>query len=69
MITYGVEHPDTYQKEIVEEFGCNTVAIYLTMKCLKNTQEKTMRYREQIEGTGGRERSGRHIRWRLEAIL
>ncbi len=44
------EHPDASQKEIAEELGCSTTAIYLAMKRLKITRKKkTTRYREQDE--------------------
>jgi len=50
LIAYVTEHPDAYQKKIVEEFGCSATAIYLAMKRLKITrQKKTTRYREQEE--------------------
>lgn len=40
---YVSEHPDAYQKEIAEEFGCSAVAIHLAMKRLKITRKKRQR--------------------------
>ena len=40
LIAYVTEHPDAYQKEIAEEFGCSATAIYLAMKRLKITRKK-----------------------------
>ena len=40
---YVAEHPDAYQKEIAEEFGCSPTAIYLAMKRLKITRKKRQR--------------------------
>ena len=47
---YVAEHPDAYQKEIAEEFGCSATAICLAMKRLKITRKKRQR------GTGNRTR-------------
>ena len=40
---YVSEHPDAYQREIAEEFGCSAVAIHLAMKRLKITRKKRQR--------------------------
>lgn len=37
---YVTEHPDAYQKEIAEIFGCSAAAICLAMKRLKITRKK-----------------------------
>ncbi len=50
LIAYLEEHPDAYQKEIAEEFGCSAVAIHLAMKRLKITRKKRQ------PGTGSRTR-------------
>ena len=43
LIAYVAEHPDAYQKEIAEEFGCSATAICLAMKRLKITRKKRQR--------------------------
>lgn len=45
---YVTEHPDSYQEEIAEEFGCSVAAICLAMKRLKSTRKKDNR----IPGAG-----------------
>ena len=50
LIAYVAEHPDAYQKEIAEEFGCSATAICLAMKRLKITRKKRQ------QGTGSRTR-------------
>lgn len=40
---YVAEHPDAYQKEIAEVFGCSATAIHLAMKRLKITRKKRLR--------------------------
>jgi transposase len=37
---YVEQHPDTYLKEIAEEFGCSDVAIYKALKRLKISRKK-----------------------------
>ena len=37
---YVAEHPDAYQKEMAEAFGCSAAAICLAMKRLKITRKK-----------------------------
>ena len=43
---YLGEHPDAYQSEIAEVFGCSQAAVSQAMKKGKITQKKTIRYRE-----------------------
>ena len=40
LTAYVAEHPDAYQKEIADEFGCSAAAICLAMKRLKITRKK-----------------------------
>jgi len=37
---YLRQHPDAYLKEIAEEFGCSTVAIFKALKRLKISRKK-----------------------------
>ena len=37
---YVEQHPDTYLKEIAEEFGCSDVAIFKALKRLKISRKK-----------------------------
>ena len=46
LIAYVKRHPDAYQKEIAEAFGCSATAIYLAMKRLKITRKTRQRYTE-----------------------
>jgi len=38
------QHPDAYQKEIAQEFGCSQSAAHKALKRLKITQKKSTRY-------------------------
>jgi len=44
---YVKEHPDAYQKEMAEAFGCSPSAIQKALKKLGITHKKTKRFREQ----------------------
>lgn len=63
LMAYIEEHPDAYQKEIAEEFGCSAVAIHLAMKRLKITRKK----RQQSIGNRTRKKQ-RRIRRRSAPI-
>ena len=42
---YVEEHPDLYQREIAEEFGCSVTAIQKALKRLGITRKKTTHYK------------------------
>ena len=44
---YVKEHPDAYQQEMAERFGCSRQAVQKALKKLGITRKKTKRYREQ----------------------
>ena len=54
LTAYIAEHPDVYQKEIAEEFGCSATAIYLAMKRMNITRKKD----NGVSGAGREKSSG-----------
>ena len=64
LIAYVKRHPDAYQKEIAEVFGCSATAIYLAMKRLKITRKKDNAIpragREKSSGVSGEDQRLSH---------
>jgi len=55
---YVAQHPDSYQKEMTQEFGCSQSAIQKALKRLKITRKKD----NAIPGAGLRQNSSIQIR-------
>ncbi|MDE5853520.1 MAG: IS630 transposase-related protein [Ruminococcus sp.] len=47
--SYIIEHPDVYQREIVEVFECSSVAVGKALKRPGIAHKKVLRYCEQKE--------------------